>query len=288
MIDPATENTGTADVVTTAVLNSPVDETPSWDSLALDPVQVEKGMWKEINTWDRWGIFEKVPRQQAQGKKKLTGTWVKKQKTPDEVRCRYCAREYATGAKTAEHFAATPTSSSEGVVDQIATSRRMIVRPSDVSTAFTHAIEEGEVYLEPPQIWLDANPGDWVWKLNNKVYGERDAARGWEDHLSWNLIDMGFKRLVSDPCLYRHAGRDMIHKVHIDDGKTLARSDSDLDWFFNELRSREIQINDDPSQYADDGEYEYVRAQYYRRPGGAVSVPAERYIEESLEAYGLS
>jgi hypothetical protein len=49
----------------------------------------------------------------------------------------------------------------------------------------------------------------------SSLYGLKQAGRQWNDELNNSLLDMNFRRLVSDPCIYikekRNKGNNMHH-----------------------------------------------------------------------------
>ena len=65
----------------------------------------------------------------------------------------------------------------------------------------------------------DQEPGDedrcgW---LNVSMYGIGDAASNWEDKYSRVLMNLGFRRGLANPCVFRHDERNIDTIVHGDD-----------------------------------------------------------------------
>ena len=67
-------------------------------------------------------------------------------------------------------------------------------------------------------------------RLIKALYGTRDAAQNWEFEYSDFLVENGFTKAVSNPCMFHHKLRDIRIVVHGDDFTVLA-SCSQLDWF---------------------------------------------------------
>jgi hypothetical protein len=40
------------------------------------------------------------------------------------------------------------------------------------------------------------------WKLNKALYGLKQSGREWNEKLNKELLQMKFKRLISEPCIY--------------------------------------------------------------------------------------
>ena len=65
-----------------------------------------------------------------------------------------------------------------------------------VSTTFLHAAMTGDVCVWHPQEYY--GDGSILWKLKKQLYGLRGAPRGWQDHISSVLVELGFDRLKSE------------------------------------------------------------------------------------------
>ena len=66
------------------------------------------------------------------------------------------------------------------------------------------------------------------------MYGTRDAASNWQEHLSRQLEAIGFVRGVGHPSVFHHPGRGLVTLVHGDD-YTTAGEPKELQWFKKEL-----------------------------------------------------
>ena len=69
----------------------------------------------------------------------------------------------------------------------------------DVSRAYFYAPSRRQVFVKLPD--EDAEPG-MCGRLNVSMYGTRDAAANWEEKYSQHLIDNGFERGASSPCVF--------------------------------------------------------------------------------------
>ena len=72
----------------------------------------------------------------------------------------------------------------------------------DFDTAFLNAELEEEIYMEQPEGFAEGQEHDMVWKLLKALYGFKQAPREWNKTLDKHLIRLGYKPLISDPCVY--------------------------------------------------------------------------------------
>ena len=90
-----------------------------------------------------------------------------------------------------------------------------------------------ETFIELPAEDADAKP-DELGKLNLSLYGTRDAASNWQEHLSAHLIGLGFERGIGHPSVFCHRGKKLATLVHGDD-YTTAGSAKELRWLKKSL-----------------------------------------------------
>ena len=103
----------------------------------------------------------------------------------------------------------------------------------DISRAHFNAKPKTETFVElPPE---RAAPG-MCGKLLYNLYGTRGAAQAWEDHYGDHMVQWGFQRGRSNPCVFVHPTRELAVVVHGDDFVSLG-ADGDLDWLGDQLRS---------------------------------------------------
>eukprot|EP00959_Pyramimonas_sp_CCMP1952_P011017 230807-Pyramimonas_sp.AAC.1 len=77
-----------------------------------------------------------------------------------------------------------------------------------------------------------------MWRMKKKLYGERDASRGFSDFMNRTLVsEMGFEQCPDQPCFYRR-DRDAVDlELHQDDIYATA-DDVELQAFTTELGSK--------------------------------------------------
>ena len=77
-------------------------------------------------------------------------------------------------------------------------------------------------------------------KLSLNIYGTRDGASNWQEHLAAHMIKSGFRRGVGHPSIFWHDTRKIMCLVHGDDYFS-AGDASELAWFEGEL-AKEYEI----------------------------------------------
>ena len=87
----------------------------------------------------------------------------------------------------------------------------------DVSRAYFYAPAVRPVFVKLPA--EDTNPGDegMVGELCMSMYGTRDAVQNWAEEYSGCLAAAAYIRGIANPCLFRHATKDVQIVVHGDD-----------------------------------------------------------------------
>ena len=104
---------------------------------------------------------------------------------------------------------------------------------NDVRRAYFYAPTHRDIYIALPPEDREGNR-DQLGRLNLSLYGTRDAASNWQEHLSAHLISHGFVRGIGHPSVFHHPTRGLVTLVH-GDGYTTAGSISELLWFKKRL-----------------------------------------------------
>ena len=105
---------------------------------------------------------------------------------------------------------------------------------ADVKRAYFYALAKRNLYIELPK---EDEHGDssMLGKLRLNLYGTRDGAINWQEHLSAHLVRLGFRRGIGHPSIFWHESRKIMCLVHGDDYFS-AGSGAELAWFEGELR----------------------------------------------------
>ena len=84
----------------------------------------------------------------------------------------------------------------------------------DVKNAYLLVPQPTEVYVEPPGIWAEKNPG-MKWRLNRLLPGQRVAAQEWWKFAVATFKERGFEVCQACPCSLRHSNG--LLSMHVDD-----------------------------------------------------------------------
>jgi len=73
--------------------------------------------------------------------------------------------------------------------------------------------------MHQPKGFVAKGKEDWVWQLNQTLYGLRQSSRVWYQKLRDALLELGFKPSAADPCVFirSHDGNLSIVFTHVDD-----------------------------------------------------------------------
>ena len=124
------------------------------------------------------------------------------------------------------------------IVLAIAATEDMEIETADVGNAYLLADIDKEIYMELPRIlWDDPKKPKYV-RLLKALYGLKQAGELWNETINKFLVSIGFKRCLSDVCLYVHSDTDSPHLyicVYVDDILIAAVRQEDIDWVKGEL-----------------------------------------------------
>ena len=143
-----------------------------------------------------------------------------------------------------QSFSATLRATSFRLLMALAAGERMKLHHFDVTSAFTQADIDAEIYVEPPKGFeaKDNHGVPMVLKLHKALYGTKQASRQWAITLRKFLVDeLKFKNSTHDPCLFTRVekdGRKMIIGVYVDDLIVAYHDKASLDRFSKEFTGK--------------------------------------------------
>ena len=180
-------------------------------------------------TWETWSR-SKLPR----GKRPVKSRWVytikhNRDGTIDRFKSRFvvCGYSQIQGKDYDRAFSATMRASSFRTLMAMAAILKLKLEHIDVSNAFTQAnIDDVEIFVEPAKgfeewEYIGGHKVSKVLKLRKALYGTKQASRLWQETLAAFLTspEIGFHRLISDPCLFVRWNGDecMVLGIYVDD-----------------------------------------------------------------------
>ena len=184
----------------------------------------------EMKKFSEHNVYTKVPIRECvekTGKQPIGSKWIdinKGDEAEPNYRSRLVAKEIRRGPNE-DMFAATPPLEAKKclfsmVMTNFARNRcekfhgKNKLLFVDVSRAYFYAPSRRPVFVKLPE--EDDEPG-MCGRLNVSMYGTQDAAANWEHKYSSHLIDNGFKRGKSSPCVFWNPTTGVRCVVHGDD-----------------------------------------------------------------------
>ena len=175
----------------------------------LDPSLIRKARQEEMRGFEERKVFHHVLRSVARAdpEGKFIGVrWVDVNKCTKEVpkvRSRLLGQEFAPTPPQAAARFLLPTCASRGKRG-----------PSDYRILVLN-IKQAFLYGKISR--TDVLGRNLVGKLDKAMYGTRDAPAEWQAEMERTMIKLGFRPVVSTPCLYYHSSLDVLVFGHVDD-----------------------------------------------------------------------
>lgn len=235
-------------------------------SLAPEPVRFEEvqpevcaehDRWKEamddeICSMVKFGVYRRVPKDEAAGRQLLGCRWVYKRKVgKDGAVTRYRARLVAQGFLQKPYDSFNPEETYSPVVHKdslrvflsVAAAADLEVFQADVKAAFLQAPLSERIYMKAPPGYssIDASGREEIWELHSAIYGLKQASNAFWNAINSHLIIKGFISILGDPCLFRKVLDDVsviLVCTYIDDVTYAVSSKVHADAFLGEMRER--------------------------------------------------
>lgn len=160
-----------------------------------------------------------------EGKVPIGCKWVYKIKrkadgTIERLKARLVAKGYTqqNGIDYLETFSPVAKITTIRVLLSLVAKKGWHLEQLDINIAFLHRNLEEEIYMKLPQ-GINSSIPNLVCKLQNSLYGLKQASRQWNSTLTWSLIQKGFKQSTTDPSLFTRfiADKFMALVVYVDD-----------------------------------------------------------------------
>jgi len=115
------------------------------------------------------------------------------------------------------------------------------IQQFDIKTAFLHGVlpDDETMYMEQPLGFEEPGREDWVMKLQKSIYGMKQASRVWNKTFHQAVVEWGFERISSEPCIYHQESPTGItmFALHVDDIISAASTPKENQRFKEELKS---------------------------------------------------
>ena len=183
---------------------------------------------KEIKNLQQFNTYEEINEKDLNNEQKLNiirATWVIAMKEVMQktiCKARLCARgdEETLDVKT---DSPTVSKLSERIFLSICASKKWKGKSLDFTGAFLQGKPiDREVIIIPPKDYLkhDLDGNRILWKVNKRMYGFKDASRGWWLELDETLTSLGMVRSIYDKAVYLFFVDGVLEGVincHVDD-----------------------------------------------------------------------
>ena len=190
-----------------------------------NPKEWHKALQSEIDSLISSGTFKKEPNNSFIDPTKIIPSQFifDIRLNPDGTVKKYKARLVARGDLQSwdtfkQTYADTASSKSINILFSIAAQNNLDLCTIDITSAFLYSPLNEELYLKRPTGLTD-NDIPLVVKLDKCLYGLKQAAHEWRQHLHNTLLSLNFIQNKADNCIYRLSIGDeyIIIATHVDD-----------------------------------------------------------------------
>lgn len=199
----------------------------------------QDAMNKEIEDLTKHNTWDVINRNDVPKDRRITKSrWVYKVKlnrdgSIDRFKARFvvCGYSQVKGVDYHQSFSATMRATSLRILLSLAAGERLRLEHFDVTSAFTQADIDADVYIDPPAGYPQYEGK--ALKLRRSLYGTKQASRMWQLKLRSKLIEMGFSNSEHDPCLFCRRSKNgiMLIGVYVDDIVVAHNNEAELHWF---------------------------------------------------------
>jgi hypothetical protein len=171
------------------------EEASEWRSAVNEEFQ----SLQQNNTWEISDLPE--------GRKAIGCRWIfKRKRDKNGAIIRYKARLVAKGYSQTEGidyqnvYSPVVNSSALRTILAFCVTNGFEIIHMDVDSAYLNPVLDTEIYMQAPE-GFELEKGK-VLLLKKGLYGLKQAGYLWNEDLNRTLLHLGFKRLISDPCIY--------------------------------------------------------------------------------------
>lgn len=218
----------------------------------------------------------------------IGGMWVLFRKRELGVITKYKARWVALGNHQIEGIDYNATYAAVGKADTlrlliaIAVYLKCRVYSFDITTAFLHGLMKEKVYVRQVRGFEERGKEDQVWELVKSLYGTKQGAQDFSDHLEEKMVKMGFKKSTADSSLFilRKAESFVYVHMHVDDGFVISNSTDLIEEFTSGLlQSYNYRWRENPSSHLG------IHLSY--NDDGSIFIDQAHYLEEVSERFEM-
>jgi Reverse transcriptase (RNA-dependent DNA polymerase)/gag-polypeptide of LTR copia-type len=232
-----------------AVIENVEGLTPSYEEAQKRPdwPKWKEAIKKELNSLEKMGTWRLVKR--PPDTNIVDSKWVLRIKKNsageiDKYKARLVAKGFTQiyGVDYYESYAPVARLTSFRLLLAIAARNGWAVDNFDFDSAYLNSklADEEVVYVEQPPGYEAKDRKSWVLQLLKSLYGLKQAAKNWYDHLYRALLELGFMRTeVDHGVFFKEVGNHIIiFAVHVDDGMVTGSSVPLINKFKEEMNAK--------------------------------------------------
>lgn len=160
--------------------------------------------------------------------------------------------------------------------------KKMEVIHIDIKNAFLNGELVDDIYMKQPLGFEEEKGSGKVYKLKKSLYGLKQSARCWNEKLHSTLLNLGFRRGESDPCIYnKQEGELFIFILLYVDDMLVASEDTLLTEKVIDSISKIFKLTNLGSIST------YLGVQVERNDQGVYYIHQQKYIDQILIEYGM-
>jgi hypothetical protein len=258
---------------------------------AGDRPQFLKAAEKEVNDHTRNKLWEVVHKSKVpQGALIAPGVWAMKRKRRINTRevYKWKARLAFDGSKQTKDvnywdtYAPVVSWPIVRFVLTLALTQKWSIKQIDYVLAYTQATAETDMYMKVPKGFrFDTdNPDDFVLKIKKNYYGQKQAGRVWNRHLTQRLLDAGFTQSEQDECLFYHG--KAVYILYTDDSLLTGPDDAELTKIIAKMQKVGLDIT------YEDGVDDFLGVNIDIRDDGSIRLTQPHLIDSILEDLRLA
>jgi len=179
-----------------------------------------------------------------------------------------------------ETFSPTLKSDLIRIFTALAVQNNFQIHQIDINAAYLNTPLKEEIYMKPLKGHEDYNKK--YWKLRKAIYGLKQSGKQWNDELDKYIKKIGYKRIISEPCLYskrnKHNKISSILVIYVDD-ILLAVERVEIENTKKLIKER--------FKIKDTGKVNFIIGIKFIKHKNGYFLNQSRYAEEILEKYGM-
>lgn len=249
-------------------------------------VEWQKAMTEELHSLEEmqtWSLTELPKNKQAIGCKWVFKTKLDAMGNVVKYRARLVAQGFSQkyGTDYDEVFAPVGKLATFRTLLTLASYKKLKVHHFDIKTAFLNGKLNEEIYMKQPPGFISTETAKLVCKLHRSIYGLKQSARVWNEHLNTVLEDEGFQRGKADTCLYSKKVGDKWYYIFVYVDDLIVVGDANFVGYVYEILSKHFTVSNL-------GELKlYLGIEVERDGDGIYSIHQSSYISRILERFQM-